>query len=149
MQGDSMLNKESHTFPSGLSIDYESSVGEDYHNELNSISSQQELESFVDKWKYLFPEIVSENLSFETLKSLRGNHEQQKLFVSKAKQDLSYQKHLDLLMPSTLLLYVMWAKEFMVPVGTVILQLWNGSSFKEKESGSWILQLQLKNNDEA
>lgn len=61
--------KDSHVFPSGITIDYESFTDEDYIREMKAISSQEELLAFVERWRYLCPEIVAENLSFERLNS--------------------------------------------------------------------------------
>lgn len=133
--------KESHVFPSGVKIDYYATPDEDYQREMNAVSSQEELAAFVERWRYLFPEIVFESLSFDRLKSLRGNIDLQNEYVEKAQTDKSCAAHLNLLVPPTLLFYTIKARKYGVCAGVVVLQLWNANCFSQSEEGIWTLQL--------
>jgi len=133
--------KESHVFPSGIKIDYYATPDEDYNREMKAISSQEELLAFVERWRYLCPEIVAESLSFDRLNSLRGNIELQNEYVAKAQSDASCSAHINLLIPPTMLFYMMKARQYGVCAGVVILQLWNANCFVTSQDGAWTLQL--------
>lgn len=136
-----MNYKESHVFPSGLSVDYYSTTDEDYQREMNAISSQEELVAFIERWKYLCPEIVFDGLSFDRLKALRGNIDLQNQYVEKSQEDKSCAAHINLLIPPTMLFYTIKARKHGVSAGVVILQLWNANCFSQSEEGVWTLQL--------
>lgn len=137
--------KESHIFPSGLEIDYYSTLDDDYYRELNDISSQEELVAFVERWRYLCPEIVSESFSFDLLKELRGNPGKQEEHIQKCG---GIDQHLMLIIPKTMLVYSIKSRHYGVTVGLVVLQLWNANCFKQSEDGSWILQMTPLINEE-
>lgn len=132
--------KDSHVFPSGVTIDYESFTDEEYFHEMQAISSQQELVKFVERWRYLCPEIVAENLSFERLNSLRGNLRLQDEYA-KAQDDPSCAAHINLLIPPTILFCMMKSRKYGVPFGAVVLQLWNAECFVQSPDGAWNLPL--------
>jgi len=140
--------KESHVFPSGLEIDYYSTPDENYHDELKAVSSQEELAAFVERWRYLCPEI-NHPVSFETLKLLRGDIKAQESFLEKSKEDPSCEFYINLLLPSSILIYMMKARRFGVTTGVVILQLWNGGVFDQSEDGTWNLRLKTQPQPES
>lgn len=131
--------KDSHVFPSGITIEYDSHTDEDYLREMKAVSSQEELLKFVERWRYLCPEIVSENLSFEKLDSLRGNLQLQDEYVLKSQDDPSCIVYINLLIPQSMLFCIMKSRKYGVPFGAVVLQLWNAKCFVESSDGTWTL----------
>jgi len=149
MDGINVDYKERHEFPSGLTIDYESSPEEEYTLDLNQVDSQESFNLFVEKWRYLCPEIVHPSLSFDVLKMLRGNLELQDEYAGKAKDDPICAVYLHLLLPYTILYCSMRARMFGVSTGIVILQLWNRECFIQSEDGTWTLPLKPLSSTEV
>lgn len=135
-----MQYKESHTFPNGLKIDYESVLTDDYKSGLNNISTQADLEQFVEYWRYLCPGISHKDINVEILKSLITSRDLQDEYAEKAKSDPSVNCYFKLLVPSFLLQCSLVSARYGVPVGTVILQLWNNGIINELPDGTWVIK---------
>lgn len=132
-----MVYKDYHEFPNGLCIEHESSICDDYIAELKSVSSQDELNILVDKWKYLCPDIVHNEISVDILIALMKSKDMQNEFA--AKGDKIY---ISLLAPIQLVRLSISSKQYGVPAGTILLQLYNNDCIRELSNGVWIIKSQ-------
>ncbi len=124
---------ESHQFPSGLSINYDSAVELMYAFERDKISNQTELMLFQDKWHYLFEEIPAHPVDFDTFMWIKNSYEVQDKFTG----DDAILPYLNIIVPGALLGFTLKAMECGVTTGLVILQRWNHGLYEELSDGSW------------
>lgn len=129
--------KDCHRFPSGLHVEHESNICADYISELKNISSQDMLLAFVEKWKYLCPNIIHPDLSVDTLTALRASQDMQNDYITK-KDDVS-KTYLNILAPPQLLKIMLLAKRYGVPDGVVLFQLYSHGMIKELADGTWLI----------
>jgi len=130
--------KESHLFPGGLKINHYTEASQ-YGEELRACKNQNDLDNLMQRWKYLCPELdIVKPIVEEVLPAIH-DFDQQKVLVERAeKQDIQAMDALNALLPPTLLRLDMMAHEFGVPLGVVLMQLWNGNLITE-ENNFWKL----------
>jgi hypothetical protein len=145
------MYKNTHVFLNGLAIDFDSDIGQMYRNDRSQIETHSDFLNFVDKWKFLLPEVDPKSYksdltclcSPKILKMLIESMELQDSFVELAKDELmglGARFYLRLLLPRTLVLFENISYEYGVPTGAVALQLWNSGRFTETEDGRWTLK---------
>src|SRR5258708_1635080 len=90
--------KDSHTFPGGLRIDYDSELLEEYILDRDAVYTQKQLAELQNKWKYLLPELYQPAIDVETFIWIRSSRDVQNVFL----EDKSIRPYLNLIAPLTL-----------------------------------------------
>lgn len=134
--------KLSHTFPSGLCVEIENRVEQNYKEELNALTSDNELKTFIERWRWLFPEIefTEQEPNIDTIKLLQSEDVQKQYIEKIDSGDKIAAIYLNLLVPSSMVYYAILGEKYGVPMGTIILQLWNAGRISE-QAGVWYLQM--------
>lgn len=123
---------DSHTFPSGLHIDLYT-TGEEYPQELRKCSTQEDLNALIERWRYLLPEIAICKPNITDMQKAIADQAYQEQLANENNTDI-----LNVLMPPTLLRFMIAAHKFKVPVGVIIFQLWNAGVLQDE--GTWKLK---------
>lgn len=125
---------KTHTFPSGLTIDETFSASQ-YGEELKKCQNQIDFDELLKKWMYLCPELKDINPHLETVLLVVKDYRKQCELIDLAKQkDEEAMAVLNAVIPPSLLRYDMLSHELDIPLGTLLLQLFNDGEIEEQEN---------------
>lgn len=127
-----------HTFPSGVHIDEYFDPSDEYIKEIYEIDSIDKTNNLINKWKYLFPQLLEVNMGkfvFNEFLNFRGNPKYQELHF----KDDGAQNYFYILLPYELIRYSMISSHFGAPISIVMLQAYNAEIIEEKD-GYWFFK---------